>query len=68
MPIFEYRCEECDFRFEELVLKEREIKCPRCGGKVKKLVSSFVARGGEGTGGSSCTSCTSTSCEGCGGG
>lgn len=30
MPIFEYRCEGCDHRFELLVLKGTEPACPKC--------------------------------------
>lgn len=45
MPIYEYRCQECEEKFEELVRStdsQLEIKCPKCGGqKVKKLLSAF---------------------------
>lgn len=42
MPIYEYKCQKCGHKFEELVLGSEEIKCPRCGSKrLKKLLSSF---------------------------
>lgn len=42
MPIYEYRCEGCDERFEELLsmTDERTPACPKCGGaKVTRLLS-----------------------------
>lgn len=42
MPLYEYRCEKCGHTFEELVFHEdAEMECPRCHGKVTKLMSSF---------------------------
>ena len=45
MPIYEYRCQHCEERFEQLVLLRAEhppVICPRCGTKeVRKLLSSF---------------------------
>jgi len=42
MPIYEYKCEECGHVFEELTFHDGEaIECPRCSGKVRKLMSSF---------------------------
>ena len=33
MPIYEYRCETCDERFEELVRRPDDtVACPQCGG------------------------------------
>ena len=50
MPIYEYRCESCNIRFE---LRQKfsdppADKCPKCGGVVRKLVSaaSFSLKGG----------------------
>ena len=41
MPIYEYECEKCSFRFE---LKRRFSEdgsgfCPRCGGQARRLFS-----------------------------
>ncbi len=48
MPIYEYRCSECEERFEKLVrlgTSTSEIECPKCGGqRVEKLISAFCAR------------------------
>jgi putative FmdB family regulatory protein len=44
MPIFEYKCQDCSTRFEELVLnsKQAEPDCPECGGAgVERLISTF---------------------------
>lgn len=45
MPLFEYRCGDCDEKFEELVpfAKSDEMQCPNCGSKnTRKLVSAFA--------------------------
>jgi putative FmdB family regulatory protein len=43
MPIYEYECLSCEWRFQSLVMKEAEEKkllCPKCGkGKKKRLIS-----------------------------
>jgi putative FmdB family regulatory protein len=31
MPIYEYRCRECDTRFDALVRGEGIVTCPHCG-------------------------------------
>ncbi len=67
MPIFEFLCLKCKHRFEELIFKEREVRCPRCGGEVKKVPSKFSTAGSESQS-SVCSSCTATSCDTCGSG
>ncbi len=43
MPIFEYTCEKCNNKFDQLVLRaDSEVKCPVCRNPVKKLYSSFA--------------------------
>jgi len=43
MPVYEYSCEECGHMFEELVFHEsNEMKCPKCHGQVRKLMSAFA--------------------------
>jgi putative FmdB family regulatory protein len=50
MPIFEYRCGECDHRFEELVRGETTVRCPACGSeKAEKQLSLFAAGSGRDT-------------------
>jgi putative FmdB family regulatory protein len=41
VPIYEYECEKCQHRFEVLQkFNERPLKkCPKCGGRVGKLLS-----------------------------
>src|SRR6478672_2985388 len=42
MPLYEYECESCNHRFEVIQkFSDSPIeKCPKCGGGVRKLVSS----------------------------
>lgn len=59
MPLYEYRCIECNEKFEKLVrstLAEAEVCCPNCGSSsVKRLVSLFGALGfSTGSSGSDC--------------
>lgn len=48
MPIYEYKCEDCEKEFEVFTfLKDEKPICPSCGSKeVKKKVSSFQSTGG----------------------
>lgn len=42
MPIYEYNCEPCSYKFDLMVTTQNaEVKCPLCQGKVEKLMSSF---------------------------
>lgn len=42
MPTYEYRCTQCGYQFEEFqsIVAEPLTVCPRCGGKVQRLISS----------------------------
>jgi putative FmdB family regulatory protein len=41
MPIFEYRCGDCDRQFEAFVTADRAAECPACrGANLEKLLSS----------------------------
>jgi putative FmdB family regulatory protein len=46
MPIYEYACQSCDHRFEELVSRYGTlVACPQCtSGEVSQLLSTFSAR------------------------
>jgi len=62
MPIYEYRCSQCDRAFEELVIRrsdEGEVKCPKCGSRrVGRLMSRpAAARSGGGTAPRAAPSC-----------
>jgi putative FmdB family regulatory protein len=61
MPIYEYRCEECNEPFEVFVRSsshKTNPTCPKCGSqKVKKAVSLFGVGGASGNSlGGSCSS------------
>ena len=49
MPIYEYRCGECETRFEKLIRREVDetaLACPKCGStSLDKEFSTFAARG-----------------------
>lgn len=46
MPLYEYQCTKCKHRFEKIQqFSDREIrKCPECGGKVEKLLSTSAVQ------------------------
>jgi putative FmdB family regulatory protein len=41
MPVYEFECEECGRRFEELIAGDaRSLACPECGsGRTRRLLS-----------------------------
>ena len=42
MPIYEYKCQKCGYKFEKLLLGKEKIKCPKCSDDtVEKLFSTF---------------------------
>lgn len=42
MPIYEYTCDHCSYKFDKLVISgNARVVCPLCQGKVKKLMSTF---------------------------
>ena len=49
MPIFEYRCQDCETRFETIVWRDSEkVECPDCGAQeVAKLISAFAVSTGS---------------------
>ena len=73
MPIFEYQCEACSTRFEELTLGSRSASpnCPDCSSDaVHKVYSTFAAQAKNGApagceGGF--TESASAGCGACGG-
>jgi putative FmdB family regulatory protein len=48
MPMFDFRCDDCNKSFEELVRRDyKEVPCPRCGStKTQRLLSTFSSRTG----------------------
>lgn len=49
MAIYDYRCEKCkrEFEIEQKITESPKKKCPKCGGKVTRLISntSFILKG-----------------------
>jgi putative FmdB family regulatory protein len=50
MPLYEYQCKKCGHRFEEFQsMKDAALtKCPKCKGKLKRLVGTgagFIFKG-----------------------
>ncbi len=41
MPLYEYRCTSCDYRFEKIqkVSDATETACPKCGGELVRPLS-----------------------------
>lgn len=82
MPIFEYKCSDCNEEFEELVFDRDECPaCPKCGSEnTGKLMSAVRSRTGgfaPDSGGASdaapaapaasgCAGCSGGDCSNCG--
>ncbi len=77
MPIYEYKCNECESSFEYLVIGGKGPEnCPECkGDQFKREMSAcgFMSKGPGGvttatsaSAASSCSGCTTSSCAGCG--
>jgi putative FmdB family regulatory protein len=46
MPIYEFECESCGTRFEELVAAGAEVACRACGsGRTRRLFSNLAPPG-----------------------
>jgi putative FmdB family regulatory protein len=43
MPIYEFECEECGARFEELIAAGASVACPRCGAIPARRLYSTVS-------------------------
>ncbi|HCF58489.1 MAG TPA: FmdB family transcriptional regulator [Myxococcales bacterium] len=77
MPLYEYRCDACAIRFEELVRSQTErVRCPKCGtDAVKRQMSTFAMHGSRSgsdapppttsSRGSGCGGCSGGSCSSC---
>jgi putative FmdB family regulatory protein len=51
MPLYEYRCESCDHRFEALVQGSEKPTCSACGAaRLQKLFSAFAVSSSSGRG------------------
>ena len=78
MPIYEYKCKNCNEEFEALVFRSDEkVPCPNCKGEDNQRLMSacgFKTGGASDAGGgytapsggsSGCSGCTSTNCSTC---
>jgi putative FmdB family regulatory protein len=71
MPLYEYRCNDCESIFDELRpirVADSPIKCPACGSSAtSRKLSLFAAScGGNGPAvSSSCQNCSSGDCTHC---
>lgn len=45
MPIYEYKCEDCETVFEKLQRKDERVICPSCSGTSSKKLFSVFAKG-----------------------
>lgn len=70
MPLYEYQCMNCNYRFDKLVMRhDSETTCPICQGDVRKLMSTFALSSAGKAAGSlpdaapGCKSCVG--CSGC---
>jgi len=70
VPIYEYVCDQCDARFERIVInKQQEIACPNCASKKATIqLSVFAAASGSGSSSSGGSSSSSGGGSCCGGG
>ena len=52
MPVYKFKCKECNNEFEELYLKQDDIKekekCPECGALAKKVFTAAAVSIGTG--------------------
>jgi putative FmdB family regulatory protein len=46
MPLYEYRCQDCESEFEKLVRASApQVACPKCGGQeLERKYSTFAAK------------------------
>ncbi|HHV81490.1 MAG TPA: zinc ribbon domain-containing protein [bacterium] len=71
MPLYDYKCLNCDATFEVLIKSpDEDVFCESCGSKnVKRLISSFSfsssGETGVSTAASSCSTCSSKNCSIC---
>lgn len=66
MPIYEYKCDDCGSRYEQIRRMsdaDRDLECPSCKShEVKRQLSSFATSGGSSGGGFDMAGCGKTGC------
>jgi len=50
MPTYDYECKKCHYHFEEFqsIMEEPLTRCPKCGGRVERLIGTgagFIFKG-----------------------
>ncbi len=74
MPIYEYVCPECEFKFEllrPLSQSGESASCPHCHQSAERVLSTFACFSTDESGltsmvgGNSCASCGAASCDTC---
>ena len=69
MPLYDFKCKSCGYKFEKLVFKEeeiKEIKCPKCqSNNIEKLLTTFRIGSSENSESScpTCPTCSSGTCS-----
>ncbi len=67
MPIYEYNCKHCSYKFDQMVMTHKaQVKCPLCQGKVIKLMSSFSVGASNNIGGGIPAAAGPNMCTNCG--
>jgi putative FmdB family regulatory protein len=66
MPLYEYRCQDCDHDFELLVRESTALECPACHGRALEKQLSVFAVGAEGRAGGSRAAAPMGPCGSCG--
>ena len=48
MPLYEYKCRDCETPFETIVSSGDTVRCPECESEnLDRLISTFAVRGGS---------------------
>lgn len=69
MPIYAFRCDQCNHKFDELtsISGQDKVVCPKCQGKVDRVYEGKCAFGAKSTQGGKGCSGSCSDCAGCGG-
>ena len=66
MPLFAYRCLDCDAHTEVLVRNDETVVCPECGSeRIERQLSRFAAVSSSASSEGSCTDCSVSQSCGC---